>query len=473
MTTSEDQRALQRWTLALTSIAFFMVSLDSLVVITALPAIQRDLGSTMATLEWSVNAYTLAFAAGIITAAALGDRIGRRRVFAIGLGAFTAASAACALAPTVELLIAARTVQGIGAALVMPLSLTILTAAFPPERRGAIVGIWGGIAGVAVASGPLVGGAVTQGLDWHWIFWLNVPIGIVAGFFARTRLVESFGAPTRIDIPAVGLVTGGAVAVIWGLVRAGELGWTSGEVAIAIVLGLLLLAGFVVWEARAADPMLPLRLFRNPGFGAAAGTSFLTSAALISAAFMAAQFFQFVQGRSPFETGLSILPWTGTPIVVSPLAGALSDRLGRRPIMALGLTMQGVGLGWLAAASTVGVGYSSLVVPLIVAGVGVSMALPTTATAVMSAVAPGDMGKAAGVNSTLQRFGAAFGIAVVGAVFGTYGYIGTPESFDAGFRPALAVSAAFSLLGAAVALGVAARRPAASSAAAPGAVAEG
>jgi EmrB/QacA subfamily drug resistance transporter len=456
--TFDDQQALRRWTLALTSIAFFMVSLDSLVVITALPAMQRDLGSSLATLEWSINAYTLAFAAGIITAAALGDRLGRRRVFTAGLVLFTAASGACALAPTAELLVAARTAQGVAAAMVMPLSLTILTAAFPRERRGAIIGIWGGIAGLAVASGPLVGGAVTQVLDWPWIFWINVPIGIFAAFFARSRLAETFGAPTRLDLPAVALVTGGAVALIWGLVEAGELGWTSGQPLVAIVVGVLLLAGFVGWEARASEPMLPLRLFGNAGFAAAAGTSFLTSASLISAAFMAAQFFQFVQGASPFETGLAILPWTGTPMIVSPLAGALSDRVGRRPIMALGLTLQGVGLAWLAAVSTVGVEYGRLIVPLVVAGVGVSMALPTTATAIMSAVAPGDMGKAAGVNGTLQRFGAAFGIAVVGAVFAAYGHLGSPDSFDAGFRPALAVSAAFSFIGVISALAVGGRR---------------
>src|SRR5712692_303483 len=247
------------WTLALTSLAFFMVARDTLVVVTALAAIQRDLHANLSTLEWTINAFTLAFAAGIITAAALGDRLGRRRIFTIGLGLFTVASAACALAPSTGLLIVARAVQGLGAAMVMPVSLTILASAFPPERRGAIVGIYGGIGGLAVASGPLIGGAITQGLDWHWIFWVNVPIGLVASVLAILRLAESHGPATRLDLPAVGLVSGGAVGLVWGLVRADEVGWGSVETVGALGLGLLLLGGFVAWERRAPAPMLPPR----------------------------------------------------------------------------------------------------------------------------------------------------------------------------------------------------------------------
>ena len=215
MVTDSSWHRSPRWTLGLTSIAFFMVALDALVVITALPAIHRDLGASLATLQWTVNAYTLAYAAGITTAAALGDRVGRRRVFVVGLALFAVASAACALAPTAELLIAARTVQGIGAAIIMPLSLTILTTAFPPQRRGAIIGIYGGIAGLAVASGPLIGGAVTQGLDWHWIFWVNVPIGLIAAALSVLRLDESRGPATRLDLPAVGLISGGSAGLVW------------------------------------------------------------------------------------------------------------------------------------------------------------------------------------------------------------------------------------------------------------------
>ena len=453
-------RPSRAWTVALTSAAFFMVALDLLVVITALPAMQRDLGASLSTLEWTINAYTLPYAAGIITAAALGDRLGRRRVFMAGLLLFTAASAASALAPSGEILIAARAIQGIGAALVMPLSLTILTAAFPPERRGAIIGIWGGIAGLAVASGPLVGGAVTEGLGWPWIFWLNVPIGVLAAFFARTRLAETYGPPTRLDLPGVGLVSAGAIGVVWGLVRATDVGWGSPEVIGALGLGALLLIGFLVWEGRASEPMLPLRLFGNPSFAAASATTFLMIAALSAAAFLVTGYFQFGRGHSPLETGLRMLPWTGTPMVIAPLAGALSDRIGRRSVMATGMLLQGAGLAWFAALATIGAPYAGLVPSLVVAGVGVSMAIPTTATAMVSAVAAEDMGKAAGVNSTLQRFGSVFGIALASVVFAGSGHLGSAASFAAGSQPALAVAAGFSLIGALTALGVARRHPA-------------
>src|SRR6266542_449552 len=420
------------WALALTSVAFFMVALDALVVITALPAIGRDLGGGMATLEWTVNAYTLTFAAGIITAAALGDRLGRRRVYAAGLALFTAASAACALAPSATLLVAARAVQGLGAATVMPLSLTILTGAFPAQRRGAIVGIWGGIAGIAVASGPLVGGAVTQGLDWHWIFWVNVPIGLAATVLSVLRLAESYGPATRLDLPAVGLVSGGAAGILWALVRANQVGWGSPEIIATLTLGI--------------------------GLIAANTTAFLMIAALTAAAFLVSQYFQVARGISPLGTGLRVLPWTGTPLLVSPAAGALSDRIGRRPVMAAGMLLQGVGLGWVALLATTSVGYSHLVAPLVVAGVGISMALPTTPTAALSAVAPADLGKASGANASLQRFGGAFGVAVASAVFAANGRLGAPASFTAGFRPALTLAAGFSLLGVVSALAVGGNR---------------
>jgi EmrB/QacA subfamily drug resistance transporter len=446
------------WALALTSVAFFMVALDALVVITALPAIGRDLGGGMSTLEWTVNAYTLTFAAGIITAAALGDRLGRRRVYAAGLALFTAASAACALAPNANLLVVARAVQGLGAATVMPLSLTILTGAFPASRRGAIVGIWGGIAGIAVASGPLVGGAVTQGLDWHWIFWVNVPIGLAATVLSVLRLAESHGPATRLDLPAVGLISGGATGILWALVRANEVGWGSPQILATLALGAALLVGFVAWEHRAPEPMLPLRLFGSRSFTAANATAFLMVAALTAAAFLAAQYFQVARGVSPLGTGLRFLPWTGTPLLVAPAAGVLSDRIGQRPVMAAGMLLQGVGLAWFALLATPSVDYTHLVAPLLVGGVGISMALPTTPTAALGAVAPADIGKASGANGTLQRFGGAFGVAAATAVFAANGHLGTPTSFTAGFRPALALAAGLSLLGVVSALAVSGNR---------------
>jgi EmrB/QacA subfamily drug resistance transporter len=438
-----------RWTLALTSLAFFMVVLDALVVTTALPAIGRDLHVGVSTLEWTVNAYGLTYAAGIITAAGLGDHLGRRRVFAFGLALFTVASAACALAPTAALLLAARAVQGLGAAAVMPLSLTILTATFPPERRGAVVGMWGAIGGLAVASGPLIGGSLTEGLDWHWIFWVNVPIGLVVTALARVRLAESHGPAAPLDLPGMALVTAAAAALVWGIVS---------SAAAPLVAGGALLAGFVAWERRTAAPMIPLRLFASRTFAAANATAFLMIATIMAAAFLIAQYFQLVLADSPLEAGLRLLPWTATPMIVAPLAGALSDRIGPRPLMVAGMLLQAAGLAWFVAEASATTAYAALVVPLVVAGVGISMVMPTTPAAAIGAVTPAEIGKASGTNTTLQRFGGVFGVALVTAVFSAHGHLGDPAGFVAGLRPALAVAASLSLLGALTAAAVAARR---------------
>lgn len=447
-----------RWTIGLTSIAFFMVTLDALVVATALPAIGHDLNVGVQTLDWTINAYALTYACGIVTAAALGDRLGRRRVFCAGLALFTAASAACALAPSADLLLAARAVQGLGAAAVMPLSLTILTTAFPPERRGAIVGIWGGVAGLGVASGPVIGGAITQGIDWHWIFWINVPIGVAAAVLSGARLAESRGPRTRLDLPGLVLLSGGAIALVWALVRSGAAGWRSPEVLVALAAGAALLTQFIRWEHRAETPILPPVLFANRTFSAANATAFLMTAAIMGAAFLVTQYFQIALGDSPLQTGLRLLPWTATPLLVSPAAGALSDRVGTRPLMAAGMGLQAVGLGWLVLQATGHPSYGSLVLPLIVAGVGISMALPTVSAAALGAVPPADIGKASGANTTLQRFGGAFGVAIVTALFTANGRLDLPASFQAGFRPALAVAAGLSLAGAGTALLVSRRR---------------
>jgi len=452
-----DRRS-SRWTLALTSLAFFMVALDALVVTTALPAIQRDLHLSVSALEWTVNAYGLTYAAGIVSAAALGDRLGRRRIFVAGLALFSLASAACAVAPSEGSLLAARAVQGIGAAAVMPLSLTILTGAFPAERRGAVVGIWGAIGGLAIASGPLIGGAITQGIDWHWIFWVNVPIGLFATICSRVRLSESHGPSLPLDIRGLILVTAASFLLVWGLVRAGEVGWGGAEVVATLLLGGALLGLFVAWERRADSPMLPPRLFADRSFAAANATAFLMTAAIMAAAFLIAQYFQLALGHGPLATGLRLLPWTATPIVVAPAAGSLSDRIGPRPLMASGMLLQAIGLAWFALGAADGAAYGMMVVPLVVAGVGISMVLPTAPAAALASVPPPEMGKASGANTTLQRFGGAFGIALVTTVFTGSGHLGSPASFSAGFRPALLAAAALSLLGAATAVAVRSRR---------------
>ena len=441
-------------TVLLTSVAYFMVALDTLVVVTALPRIHRDLGGNVDTLQWTVNAYVLAFGATIITAAALGDLIGRRRMYVFGLAVFTAASAACALAPDIGMLIAFRAVEGIGAGIIMPLGLTLLTSAFPAERRGAVVGIWGGVAGLAVASGPLIGGAVTQGLNWHWIFWVNVPVGIAAIVGSRLRLAESRGPSSRLDLPALALVAAGVGALTWGLVQAGQDGWGSVQTITGLCAGAALIAAFVAWERRAAEPMIPLGLFRSASFSAAVATQFLMAAAIYSAAFLTSQYFQFALGDSPLGTGLRFLPWTATPMVIAPIAGLVFDKIGARPLIVPGLLMQAVGFAWIIYLAAHSSGYASYVAPLILAGVGISMALPSVSAAGLNAVSPQTLGKAAGVMNTMQQFGAVFGIAIATTVFNANGSLASPAAITSGYRPALGVAAGLSALGAIAALGI-------------------
>jgi EmrB/QacA subfamily drug resistance transporter len=435
-------------TIAVTAVAYFMVTLDTLVVVTALPTIHRDLGGSVETLQWTINAYNMAFAAGIITAAALGDRWGRRRVYTAGLGIFTVASAACALAPTTATLIAFRAVQGAGAAIIVPLGLTLLTSAFPAERRGAVVGIWGGIAGLGVAAGPLVGGAVTQGLSWHWIFWVNVPIGLVAMVAARIVLPETRGVRTRLDVPALVFVAAGVASLVWGLVQGPTAGWNSGRVLTALIGGVALLGAFVWWEARTAEPMIPLRLFRSVSFSGAVTTQFLMAASIYAAAFIMSDYFQFGRGDSPLATGLRFLPWTATPLIVAPIAGAAFDRLGARRLVVPGLLMQAAGFAVIVHLATTDAGYGAYVLPFIVAGVGISMSLPCVPAAALNAAPEQFLGKAAGVVNTMQLFGATFGVAIATVVFNARGSLDSPTSVSDGFRPALAVAAGLSVLGA-------------------------
>ncbi len=453
-TRSTDPRPRLGWVVGLTSTAYFMVVLDALVVITALPRMQQDLHVGLSSLQWTVNAYGIAFAAGIVTAAALGDRFGRRRLFTCGLMLFAIASAACAFAPNAGELIAARTVQGLGGAVVLPLSLTILTTAVPADKRGMIVGVYGGLAGLAVALGPVIGGIVTDGLDWHWIFWLNVPIGLVAALLGLRLLPESRSAAERLDLVGVSLITTGVVALVWGLTRAGDIGWSSAETVATFAAGVVLLGAFVGWESRVGEPMVPLRLFASREFAFGNLTTYLMSGATFAAAFFVTQEFQFARHYSPLGTGLRLLPFFATPMLVSPLAGALSDRIGRRAIMVSGLTLQAAGFVWVAARGSLATSWIELTLALLVAGIGISMALPTVPTAVLGAVSHEEMGKASGVNFAAQRLGAVFAIAIVSVVFSSYGSLGTPATVTAGFRPALWACAALAALAAISATGI-------------------
>jgi EmrB/QacA subfamily drug resistance transporter len=379
--------------------------------------------------------------------------------FNLGLALFTIASAACALAPNASELIAARTVQGLGGAIVLPLSLTILTTAFPPERRAMILGVYGGLAGLAVASGPLIGGAITEGIDWHWIFWINVPIGVVALALCVRLLSESYGAPESLDLVGVALVTG-VVALVWALVRANQSGWASAEIVTTLAAGTLLLLLFAAWEARAPQPMIPLRLFRNQTFAAGNATTFLMSGAIFAGAYFVTQEFQFARGYSPVSAGLRLLPFFATPMFISPLAGAIADRVGLRPVMVLGLTLQAAGFTWVWLRGGLGTSWVELTFALLVAGIGISMALPTVPTAVLGAVQPHELGKASGISYMMQRLGAVFAIAIGTSVFAAYGHLGTPASVTDGFKPALAACTVFAVLAALTAAGITVRNKA-------------
>src|SRR5262245_61202552 len=448
------------WTFVITSVALFMVVLDNLVVSTALPVIRTDLGATIEELEWTVNAYTLTFAVFLLTGAALGDRFGRRRMFIFGLGLFTAASAAAALAPSMEALIAARAVQGIGGAIVMPLTLTILSAAFPAERRGAALGAWSGIAGLAVAAGPLIGGAVVEGIDWQWIFWLNVPIGLALLPLAR-MLDESYGPDKALDLTGLALASGGLLGLVWGLVNGNSDGWSSPQIVASLALGAALLAAFVAWEARAKEPMLPLRFFRDRAFSAANGASLAMYFGMFGSIFLLTQFFQTAQGYSPLEAGLRVLPWTAMPMFIAPIAGALTDRIGGGRIMAAGRFLQAAGLAWIAAVTSGDVAYTSLVGPFIVSGIGMGMFFAPVAYVVLSAVKPVEEGKASGANNAIREVGGVFGVAVLASLFSHYGGYESADTFSDGLVVATWVGAAVVAVGALLALLIPLRKRAA------------
>jgi EmrB/QacA subfamily drug resistance transporter len=445
---THTQKRSMVWTLGITSVALFMVSLDNLVVTTALPVIRRNLHASISQLEWTVNAYTLTFAVLLLTGAALGDRFGRRRMFALGLLLFTGASAAAALSTTANALDVARALQGVGGAIVTPLTLTILSAAVPRERRGLALGIWGGIGGLAIAIGPLVGGAIVNGVSWHWIFWLNVPIGLMLAPLALARLDETRGADSALDLPGVGLVSAGLLGIVWGLVRGNAHGWTSLGIVLPIVAGLALVGAFVAWERRAPSPMLPLHFFRDRTFALTNVASLLMFFGMFGSIFLLAQFFQTVQHTSPLQSGLRILPWTAMPIFIAPIAGALSDRIGGNRLMTAGLVMQAAGLFWIAAEQSPSVPYSHLVLPFILSGAGMALFFAPVANVVLSSVRPEHEGKASGANNAIRELGGVFGVAVLASVFAHAGGYRTGETFTHGTSTAVYVGAAVVLLGA-------------------------
>src|SRR3954452_24408329 len=440
------------------SVALFMVTLDNLVVSTALPSLRVDLGAGVEELQWVVNAYTLAFAVLLLPASALGDHCVRRRVFLAGLSLFTFASALFALAPSPGALIAARAVQGAGAAVVAPLTLTLLSGAFEDSKRGIALGIWSGVSGLGVALGPVVGGIVVDGISWHWIFWINVPVGLVVIPLALAKLRESRGVARRLDPPGVVLASGGLLAVVYALVQAPEHGWTSALVLGTLAAGIAMAARFVAWERRSPQPMLPMRFFRSRAFSATNAVSLAMYFGMFGSIFLLAQFFQTAQHYSPLEAGLRTLPWTAMPIFVAPIAGLLSDKIGSRPLMVAGLSLQASALVWFATLLDPAMPYSQIVVPFVMAGTGMALVFAPAANAVLSSVPTAAAGQASGATNAIREVGGVLGIAVLATVFSGAGSYASPEAFSAVLQPAILVGAGVLALGAVAAALVPGRR---------------
>jgi EmrB/QacA subfamily drug resistance transporter len=439
------------WTLAIVSIGLFMVVLDNLVVNVALPSIHRDLGGSIQALEWTVSAYVLAYAVLLLTGSALGDRYGRKLMFIAGIALFTLSSAAAALAPSTALLIAARASQGVGAAVVTPLTLTLLADAFPPERRGVALGVWSGISGIAVALGPLVGGAVIQAGSWHWIFWINVPIGVVLVGLASLRLAESHGASTQLDLPGLALASSGLFGLVFGLVRSQSVGWSSPEVVIALAAGALALAAFIIYELRAAEPMLPLGFFADRGFAVTNVVSMAMYFGMFGSIFFLSQFLQNVLHNTPLHAGEKLLIWTGATMIVSPLAGIFSERYGSRLFMVAGLGLQALALGWLASLAAVNQSYASMIAPFILAGAGMALVFAPAANAVLASVRTDQAGQASGATNAIRELGGVLGIAVLATVFTSHGSYASSHAFVAGLIPAMWVGAGVLAAGALIA----------------------
>jgi EmrB/QacA subfamily drug resistance transporter len=438
----------RNWVLGVAALASFMVALDTMVLTSALATIRTQFHAPMETLQWTVNAYNLSFAVLLLTGAALGDRFGRRRMFAVGIALFVLASIGCALSQDIVALIAARAAQGAAAALVMPLAMALLSSAFSRETRAWALGIFSSVTGFALIAGPAAGGALTEGFGWQWIFWINVPIGGVALLMIFARLRESFGPKAGLDLAGLVLVGAAAFALVWALLRGNGAGWTSPEVLTALLCGLVLATVFIGWELRAAAPMVPLRLFRARAFSSGILASFLFYAAMYGVLFLLPQLLQSALGNTPLGAGLRMLPWTATLFVTAPVAGALVNKVGERALVVTGLLMQAIGLGWIACIVAPGVSYPALVAPLILAGVGVSMAMPAVQNAVLGSVAVAEMGKASGIFNMGRFLGGVFGVALLVAAFSGSSAGNSPAGFTSGFAEAMTVAAILSLGGA-------------------------
>jgi EmrB/QacA subfamily drug resistance transporter len=441
------------WTLASVAFGLFMIMLDNTVVNVALPSIQRDLGVGLSELEWIVTGYALTFAALMLTGGKLADLLGRRLIFVAGLAIFTLSSLACGLAESGDFLIGARIVQGVGAALMNPATLSIISATFPPHQRGTAIGIWAGVSALALAIGPLVGGLLTEHIDWSWIFFVNVPVGVVAIAASFVFIDESrdTSVEQRLDLP--GLVTSavGLFALTYALIEANTYGWTSGRIVGAFVLAAVSLTAFLVLERRQRLPMLDLSLFRSGTYAGANLVVLLVALAMFGVFFYVSLYMQNVLGYSAVEAGAAFLPMTLLIIVIAPIAGKSSDRFGSRWLMTSGMTLLAIQLLYfsqLGADET----FWNLLPALLIGGVGMALTMTPSAAAAVRAVPVDKSGVGSAVLNAFRQVGGSIGIALMGAIVASH--LATPptvESFMDGFSESLVVASAIAFAGAIVA----------------------
>jgi EmrB/QacA subfamily drug resistance transporter len=398
--------------------ALFMIMLDNTVVNVALPSIQRDLGASLSSLEWTVNAYTLTFAVLLVTGGRLGDILGRRRMFLFGVVVFAVSSAAIGLAPNQTLLVAGRAVQGIGAAFMMPATLSIITVTFPAEERGRAIGTWAGVSALALAIGPVVGGALTEYVTWRAIFFLNLPVAVGAVFVTLFAARESRDESSRhtIDWPGIATISIGLTALVLALIEGNSWGWGSARIVSLLVVAAVGLVAFVLIERRVREPMVDFSLFQSRTFVGTNAVAFIVSFAMLAMFFFVALYMQNILGYSAIEAGIRFLPSTLMIVLIAPLAGRLTDRIGPRPLIVTGLSLVTVAL-FLQTHIDLNTGYGLLLPAFVLMGIGMALTMSPMSTAAMNSVAAQKAGVASGVLSMSRMVGGTFGVAALGALF--------------------------------------------------------
>lgn len=442
----------QRWVLAVTAAASFVAVMDGMVVTTALGAIRRDLSAPLSALHWTMTAYSLSFAALLMAGAALGDRFGRRFTFIFGLSAFAVSSIGCAAATSIEWLIASRAAQGAASALLVPVAMTLLGAAMTPAQRPRAMGLFSALTGLAVLSGPVIGGLLVDALGWRWVFWINLPLCAGTAVLAILRLDRDERTAAPIDWPGVALLTAAMTTVVWGLSEGRASGWSGTAVLLALTGGAATTLAFLAWQRLSTFPLVPSRLLASARFRAGNIACLLMFMSMMGTLIFMAQYFSIVQGASASGAGERMLPWTLSLFAVAPLGGIAAGRFGEKLPAVTGLLLQSAALLWMSALCGSAFGYGAWIAPLVLAGGGIALAMPAVQSAVLGSVAPPDMGKASGVYNTMRQLGWACGAAAAVAVFGGAGSLTSAKTMAAGYAAVLLLTAALSAVAALVSL---------------------